>query len=71
MPSTSLDKRRFTSGKLWFTTLPGLVGRVTLYPANGTDDAIVREILPELMSQIVLLLSGNELDQQEVIYTTK
>lgn len=34
--------------------------------SSPTDCFTVREILPELISQVVLLLSSTEADQQEV-----
>lgn len=68
MPYTLLGRLQFKYGKHWYTTRQKLV----CYPfrfVNGLCDCnvrVVREILPELVTQLMSLLSSEEAEQQEV-----
>lgn len=61
------DNLPYISGRHWYTIRHGRVRVSSLDDAQGLKIVpSVREILPELISQIVSLLAGDEADQQEV-----
>ena len=65
MLSTSCASLPFISGRHWCTTHRGQVSCPTLLTISASLIVAVREILPELLSQIIQLLTSEEVDQQE------
>lgn len=67
MPLASSASPLSISGRLWYTILHEPV-RYQYFPAHVllTQAHLVREILPEHINQIISLLAGPEIDQQEV-----
>ena len=60
------DNRPSTSGKHWFITLQEQVGPIKVTNHIVLNITLVREILPELIDQLIKLLSSEEIEQQEV-----
>jgi hypothetical protein len=68
MPYTLLGRPQFKYGKHWYTTRQRLVCYSFKFVKRLCDYnvRVVREILPELVTQLMSLLSSEEAEQQEV-----
>ena len=62
--------RQYTSGKHWYTIPQEQVSVSPLFRVLPHSFLLVREILPELLEQIIQLLTSDEGDQQEVSQDT-
>jgi hypothetical protein len=64
--STLSDNRPSTSGKRWFIILQGQVSCAEKSNCVDLNIILVREIISDLIDQLIKLVSSDEFEQQEV-----